>query len=144
MSHARAAAAVLLAIIVATLAPAAAAALTPAGAQPIGEQQERPPTGDLKIYVPIEAPVLEAAPVADGAGDGSGRGVVNGSGSSAGGGRSTTERAAQALATSFDTAATVPLVKVPGTAIPLWWLLLVLLAVPLARLWRSWTARMFV
>jgi hypothetical protein len=81
------------------------------------------------VFVPIKAPAIEAAPNAN----------------STGSAQRQTKPAAvsKKIASGFKTGANAPLVKLPGTSIPIWWVLLAVLAVPLAKLWRRWTARMF-
>ena len=109
-----------LCVVLASVAPWAASA-NAAGAAPAEPAQ---------VYVPIEDPVVEPAPriAVKTPAEPSGPAVL---------------RAARALGDGARTAAKVPFVELPGTAVPVWWALLMLLAVPLARVWRAWTARMF-
>lgn len=109
---------VLVALVVAVPSSlAAGSSAAPAEAKPARQ-------GELKVYVPVQKPRIEPAQVVAPR-------VPKPS------------RASKAVTASFDTAATVTFMQIPGTVVPLWWLALMLLAVPLARLWRRWTARMF-
>lgn len=99
-------------------APAEGDAGAPAGA-----------TREPRVYVPIRQPVIEEAPAVP---TRAARPPASG-----------VRRAGQAVGATVTTVGVVSFMELPGTAIPMWWLLLVLPAVPLARMWRSWTARMF-
>lgn len=91
------------------------------------------PQHETRVYVPIGAPTVEHAPRTTQAPATHTR--VR---------RAAPARAAAAVASSARSAARVPLLQLPHTSVPIWWAMLLLLAVPLARAWRGWTARMFV
>jgi hypothetical protein len=57
--------------------------------------------------------------------------------------RSVAQRAGAAIVSTLTGAGNATFATLPNTSVPLWWVLLMLLAVPFARLWRRWTARMF-
>ena len=81
------------------------------------------------VYVPIKAPAIKQAPVEK---------KIEPERP-----KSTTARASKAFKGVGNTIASATFSDLPGTAVPIWWLLIVFLAIPLARLWRSWTAQMF-
>lgn len=110
--------------------PAAAAA----AAAPTGPARQGPPAQPhaapvkVHIYVPIKQPKMSEAPPAAAAPLPAAKPT----------------HAQQMAETTAHAVVSVPMMKVGGTPIPLWWMLLGLLSIPLAKLWQRWTARMFV
>ena len=126
VAFAVAASVVVLAMLVLPAASwAAAAPARPSPTQPAKQRAAAPTT--MRVYVPIERPKMMEAPAA-----------------SAPVAAPKASHAQQMVETTAHAVVSVPMMNVAGTPIPLWWMLLGLLAIPFAKLWQRWTARMFV
>jgi hypothetical protein len=99
-------------------------------------QADEPQSDDAVIYVPIKQGTLQQTPQA--------QRPRNAAAQRPRGFTGRMSNAGARVGRGVGTAASVPLMQVPGTPVPIWWVLIVLAAIPLARLWRTWTARMFV